>query len=88
MSATAEMCDCGQPLHYAKPEQEPWVKLLIEQLGPTVIVSTSKGSWHVPRHWISLHGLSNWQLPRLAAKYGWRSAGFDVEPTLPPSTQR
>ena len=72
---TAEThCACGAPLHYA----DPWVRRAVEQLvavhGPTVQVTVPGGAWHVPRHWIALHGLRAAELPALARRYGWAPA--------------
>jgi hypothetical protein len=44
---------------------------LIRLYGYTVKVRTPDGAWHVPRHFIALHGLTARDLPRLAAEYGW-----------------
>lgn len=52
-----ELCHCGRPLHYSDPEIERKVRTLIDQLGPTIKVTTPRGSWLVPRHYIALHGL-------------------------------
>ncbi len=52
-----EMCHCGRPLHYVKPETERLVRRQIELQGEFVIVETLAGRWLVPRHYIALHGL-------------------------------
>jgi hypothetical protein len=65
------LCPCGQPLHYSDPAIQAYVDLLIAELGPTIPVSTSAGTFHVPRHFIALHGLDASALPRLARLYRW-----------------
>ena len=67
-------CDCGLPLHYSSSKSRRAVEDLVAELGPTVPVHTSQGSWLVPRHFIALHGLKAIELPELAEKYGWSPA--------------
>jgi hypothetical protein len=66
------MCACGQPLHYSDPDTEFMVRELVRDLGENVIITTSQGVFHVPRHYIALHGIKEQELPALAQKYGWR----------------
>jgi hypothetical protein len=39
MKAAAEMCACGQPLHYSDPDQQRKVQSLVDSLGPLMPVS-------------------------------------------------
>jgi hypothetical protein len=67
-------CDCGRPLHYTDAKQFDVVDKLVEQLGPTVLISLDEGAWRVPRHYVALHGLAARELPALAKRYGWAAA--------------
>ena len=64
-------CACGQPLHYRDANGQRSVQELVDTLGPDVIIETRGRSWRVPRHYIALHGLKAWELPRLAAALGF-----------------
>jgi hypothetical protein len=66
------LCPCGQPLHYSDPDLKASVDFLVSQLGWTVAVKISTGTYYVPRHYIALHGISARELPYLAAEYDWR----------------
>lgn len=68
-----DLCDCGRPLqlHYSDPRNLRAIEALIADLGLTVVLHVSKGSWRVPRHYIALHGIRPSELPELAKKYGW-----------------
>jgi hypothetical protein len=66
-----ERCACGRPLHYANYKTRVLLDKMIAQYGPTVAVTTSAGTWMVPRHYIALHGLRAVEVERLAARYGW-----------------
>ncbi len=66
----SEMCACGKPLHYHDPVLEGIIRSMVDKYGPTVIVTVPYGngfkrSWHVPRHYIALHGLRGEDLPTL-----------------------
>ena len=67
-------CPCGRGLHYTNPAQRHAVEKLVTLYGDTVKVRTPEGAWHVPRHWIALHGLAATELPSLADRYGWSRA--------------
>lgn len=67
-----DLCGCGEPLHYPNPEAERLVRDLVAKHGVTVAVTTGDRAWHVPRHYIALHGLRAEELPDLAARYDWR----------------
>ncbi len=54
----ADLCPCGQPLHYSNRRTREFVEDLIADLGPTVRVIIPQGTYLVPRHYIALHGLS------------------------------
>jgi len=68
-------CACGQPLHYRNPRIQAEVQRLVDELGELTRVRTPDGEWLVPRHYIALHGLSAYELPRLAKQYGWLKVG-------------
>ena len=67
-------CPCGRGLHYTNPAQQHAVEKLVDMYGTTVKVRTPDGAWHVPRHYIALHGLTATELPSLADRYGWSRA--------------
>lgn len=64
-------CDCGRPLHYTNPDTQAKVQALVDDLGPTIAVSTPEGTWEIPRHYIALHGLRTEDVPDLAGRYHW-----------------
>lgn len=63
---TAHSCPCGQ-MH----ELGNAVTSLIEAYGERVIVTTSRGSWLVPRTYIAAHGIKGAELASLAGHYQW-----------------
>lgn len=65
------LCACGKPLHYVNQELKGIIAAYCRDLGPTVRIQTRKGVWHVPRHYIALHGLKAAELPALAKQYGF-----------------
>ena len=69
--AEFKMCDCGRPLHYSTESARAGVDAIVAEMGPTVIVRTLQGAWHVPRHYIALHGIQAPEVPALAALYEW-----------------
>ena len=66
------LCGCGEPLHYSDAEVERTIQELVDKHGETVLVRTTKGAWHVSRHYVALHGLREPEVPHLAEQYGWR----------------
>lgn len=66
------LCGCGEPLHYSDPEIQADVQALVDRHGTTVLVKSTHGAWHVPRHYIALHGLVAQELPQVAQQYGFR----------------
>jgi len=68
-----EMCACGKPLHYSDPKMEALVRKMIKIAGGDeyVLCRSSAGAWRVQRHYIALHGLKAWELPAMAAKFGF-----------------
>lgn len=66
-------CACGKPLHYTNPATQATIEMLVELLGPDIQVTTPKGTWLVPRHYIALHGVKSSELPGLAIRLGLRS---------------
>jgi hypothetical protein len=51
------------------------VQRIIHRLGPTVVVTVpSQGSFHVPRHYIALHGLKAQELRETAERLGFAVA--------------
>lgn len=67
----AQLCPCGEPLHYRSGDYRRIVEKLIAVLGPDMNVTTPAGSWRVPRHYIALHGVQADELPALAARLGF-----------------
>lgn len=65
-------CPCGQPLHYRDPSERAYMLRQVRRLGPTMAVRTTDGTWLVSRHYLALHGIRPWELPTLAAQYGWK----------------
>jgi len=51
------------------------VQRLVDDLGELVRITTPDGTWLVPRHYIALHGLAAYDLPRIAKQYGWLKVG-------------
>jgi hypothetical protein len=68
---TQKLCPCGRPLHYPNAKTQAYVLKQIEQLGPTINVSTAKGVFAVPRHYVALHGLRARDIAKVAAAYGF-----------------
>lgn len=67
-----ELCPCGRPLHYSRPDLRLLVEALVKTLGPSVAIHTAAGSWLVPRHYIALHGIRSEDLPMLADLLGFQ----------------
>ena len=73
-SDVPELCPCGEPLHYRRPESQAKVEDLIAKLGSNVEIRLPSGKgWMVPRHYIALHGVRATALPTLASRYGWEA---------------
>jgi hypothetical protein len=53
------LCHCGKPLHYAHPGVEAFMRNLVAEAGPFVLMSVGGGTrtYRVPRHFIALHGV-------------------------------
>lgn len=66
-----KLCSCGQLLHYSNPAIEAYIAKLVDDFGETIPVETFDGYFHVPRHYIALHGIKGSEVPELAKKYGW-----------------
>jgi hypothetical protein len=79
--AKIEKCGCGKPLHYPETEEGCKLKHMIQAfchtLGKNVKVTTSAGSWMVPRHYIALHGLRAIDLPEIAKLRGFEKVEED-----------
>jgi|HubBroStandDraft_5_1064220.scaffolds.fasta_scaffold345534_2 hypothetical protein len=71
MSTSPVLCACGRPLHYESDELNEMMEALISVVGETVKVTTPRGTWIVPRHYIALHGIKAVELEQLANHYGW-----------------
>jgi hypothetical protein len=69
-----ERCACGRLFHYSDPITQATVETCVHMLGSTIAVTTPSGTWLVPRHYIALHGFSAYELPSLAAAFGWTRA--------------
>ena len=52
-----ELCPCGKPLHYPRPDVRRIVEKYIAELGPLITVVVEEQAYAVPRHYIALHGL-------------------------------
>jgi hypothetical protein len=66
---SAMKCPCGLDLHYTSAAAQASVERLVDALGPEITVTTSAGSWLVPRHFIALHGIVAAELPALATRF-------------------
>jgi hypothetical protein len=67
-----KMCACGHPLHYTDPELQEVVEQQIAQLGESIRIALPSGrKFMVPRHFIALHGVKGYELPGVAALYGF-----------------
>ena len=71
MPRSHERCPCGRPLHYPNAYTLAYMQRQVRRFGPTVDVETTEGTWRVPRHYLWLHVFRLWELPTLAAEYGW-----------------
>lgn len=74
MSKLADLCACGQPLHYTNAATETYIKAMIRKLGECVQVRMLDGDdvYLVPRHYIALHGIKGRTLPAVAEQYGFK----------------
>jgi len=74
----SERCACGRALlHYSDPTTQALVEQLVQACGPTVTITTPRGAWRVPRHYIALHGLRAADLPQLAVEHGWEPVRYE-----------
>lgn len=62
---TERRCACGRPLHYTDPKIQKLVEGLVAQLGEDIPIYYGGKTYHVPRHYIALHGLKAQELPAL-----------------------
>lgn len=69
---TTTLCGCGEPLHYTDSDLQADVQALVDRHGSTVRVQNTHGTWHVPRHFIALHGLEAKELQAVADRYGFQ----------------
>lgn len=69
-----ELCPCGRPLHYRDARVARTVHDLVERFGPTVVVIAGPQAWHVPRHYVALHGIQAMRMAELARLHNWRPA--------------
>ncbi len=69
-------CPCGAEHQDSDRSIRTGISLarLVAEAGETVPVTTPDGTWDVPRVYIGYHGLKAWELPELAARYGWPKA--------------
>jgi hypothetical protein len=72
-----EMCVCGLPLHYVKPESQRRVEELVRKNGEFVKVTAYGRSFQVPRHFIALHGIASVDVAALAYRYGFEEVAGD-----------
>lgn len=59
-------CPCGDAHEALLP-----LLAVLRDVPPTIPVTTLAGSWAVPRLYIAAHGLKGFEVPMLAARYGW-----------------
>ncbi len=74
MSATTKMCACGLPLHYDNAMDQAFIEAFITIHGECLnvrLMAEPGVVYRVPRHYIALHGIKAWELPDLAARYGF-----------------
>lgn len=73
MTKSAELCPCGQPLHYRFPDQERAVRRLVEDCGPVIPIPDEERSrtFLVPRHFMALHNMDLRKIGELAEQYGF-----------------
>lgn len=72
MTTQPELCACGEPLHYRSADAKAVMEKIIAEVGDVILVSTGKGNWEVPRHFIALHGIAAKDMPALAIRYGFK----------------
>ncbi len=74
MRSGADLCACGEPLHYATEQSRRFMDRLVAEHGPFVKIAihgTVPRAFMVPRHFIALHGVKGSEIPALAARHGW-----------------
>lgn len=70
-----DMCACGEPLHYTRPDIEAAMRRLVAKRGELQKITVMGiGEWMVPRHYIALHGIKGSELPELAERLGFEQA--------------
>lgn len=67
---TVDGCPCGS-VHLMSPAGYEGFLASTAGRPPTITATSRSGAWTVPRIYIALHGLTAWQLPRLADLYSW-----------------
>jgi hypothetical protein len=71
--AMRQFCPCGRRLHYPNLRSRLYMARQFRRFGTTILVSTSAGTWRVPRQYLALHGgFRPWEFPKLARRFGWR----------------
>jgi hypothetical protein len=66
-------CCCGNQ-HYFSPVTVAYMARVLADKGPLQTVTTTHGSWLVPRVYIAAHGLKETNVSELAETFGWQRA--------------
>lgn len=66
-------CGCGLTSDLWAEDVQHTVADQVRRLGPTVVISTGKGAWRVPRVFVAFHGIAANQVARLAGEHGWEA---------------
>lgn len=72
-------CPCGET-----HPKDARVEALARRKGETISVVTPVGTWKVPRHYISAHGLKAAELPELGERLGFEKDSTSQMFLLPP----
>lgn len=82
-SQPVKFCPCGRPLHYSDFAIADIAEELVTAKGETIEIQVMHAAgakvYHVPRHYIFLHGVKAAELPALAERYGFRVTAADVK---------
>ena len=71
-------CCCGETHHVSRHPDIAAFTTRLQELPPVIIVHTRHGSWYVPRVYVTFHGLTGDDVPRLAGTYEWEPAPADA----------
>jgi hypothetical protein len=73
LAMTDLCCPCGE-IHELSARTRVAYDNITAGLPPTVVITVTAGSWHVPRIYLAAHGLRAAELPALAEQYGVEQA--------------